>query len=683
MSFLFPGFLFALTAAAIPVIVHLYNFRKFKRVYFSNVRFLKSVKQSTRASQKIRNRLILAARILAIVFLVLAFARPYIPAEEQASPGRPGVVSIYIDNSYSMETVNREGSLLDEAKRRAREIASAYSLNDKFQILTNDFEGIHQRLYSYEDFVDAVDQVEVSRNSRHIGQILSRQYDIFSREPGARKDSYLISDFQKNILSSDRIPADSTVSVHLVRLQANQLPNVSVDSVWFESPVHRAGQTERLIIRLRNHSGKEARQIPVRVRINGQEKALGSLTVPAGQSRSDTLTFSGLSSGWQRGEISITDYPVTFDDQFFFSFRIQRSLPVLAVNGADPSPYLQAVYRSDAFFSLVNTPAGNVDYSGLGRYPVVILSEVEDIPEGLVQQLTAYVRNGGCLVVFPAVTGDLAGLNRLLQSLGSDIAEGVETTEAKVTAMNFQHPVFRGVFERVPRNLELPSARRWIRYSTRSSSGKTSIMDLPGRRTFFGEYASGKGKVYLSAVGLNEEQSNLVTHSVFVPLMYQVAQLSLRDQQLFYTLGRDQLIEIQKFTLNASQSLRLTGGKFEAIPDVRQTPSGTGIYLADQVRETGNYSLTLGDSLLAVFSFNDNRTESDLSYAGDAELKNQFTRPPAGILESGDGSLKNAVRALKSGTHLWKLCIILALVFLAAEILLIRFYREGRKGGAI
>lgn len=682
MSFLFPGFLFALIAAAIPVIVHLYNFRKFKRMYFSNVRFLKSVKQSSNASQKIRNRLVLAARILSIVFLVLAFARPYIPAAEQGTPGRPAVVSIYIDNSYSMEAVNREGTLLEEARRRAREIASAHSLNDRFQLLTNDFEGVHQRLYGYEEFLDAVDQVKVSRNSRTLAQVLARQNDIFSSEPNARKNSYLISDFQKNILSKDSLPADSPVSVRLVRLEANQLPNVSVDSVWFESPVHRPNQTERLIIRLRNHSGKEARQIPVRVTINGREKALGSLTVPAGQTRSDTLSFSGLSAGWQRGEISITDYPVTFDDRFFFSFRIHGSLPILSVNGRNPNPYLQAVYRSDPFFSLVNTPAGNVDYSGLGRYPMVILNEVENIPEGLGQQLTAYVRNGGSLIVFPAVTGDLNGLNRLLQALGTDVPERVDTSAAKVAAINLQHPVFRGVFEQVPRNLELPAVKRSIRYSMRSGAAKSSILDLPGRQTFFGEYLSGEGRVYLSAVGLNEEQSNLVTHSVFVPLMYQVAQLSLRDQQLFYTLGRDQLLETEKFTLNASQSLRLVSGKFEAIPDVRQTPTGTGVYVADQVRENGNYSLMLGDSLLAVFSFNDNRSESDLRYATDAELKGLFPGENAGILESAEGSVKNAVQALNSGTHLWKLCIILALVFLAAEILLIRFYRKGRRGGA-
>ena len=681
MNFLFPGFLFALIAVAIPVIVHLFNFRKFKRVYFSNVQFLKSVKQETSASRKVKNRLILIARILAIVFLVLAFAKPYIPAKNQDAAGKRNVVSVFIDNSYSMETVNKEGTLLDEAKRRAKEIASAYSLNDRFQLLTNDFEGRHQRLLGYDNFINAVEDITISSNNRDLKQVVARQQDIFSTEPQAIKSLYVISDFQRNLLAREPLATDSTVSVNLVKLRANRLPNVSVDSVWFESPVHRTGQSEKLIVRIRNHSDKAAKNIPLKIRINNQQKAMGSLSADAGGTGSDTLSFSGLGGGWQSGEISITDYPVTFDDKFYFSFRIHRRLPVLTINGSTANPYLQAVYRSDAFFRVDNTAAGNVDYSALSRYPVVILNEIENIPEGLGQQLTAYVRKGGSLVVFPAVEGDLSSLKAFLQHLGTDIPEEVITSEAKVATMNLQHPLFKGVFEQVPRNLELPAAKKSIRYSVRSQASKRSILDFAGRRTFFGEYASGKGRVYLSAVSLNEAVSNLVSHSVFVPLMYQVAQLSLRDQQLFYIMGRDQLLETDKFTLNASQTLKLVNGSFEAIPDVRQMESGTGIYVADQIRENGNYSLKMGDSLLAVFSFNDNRTESDLQYASEEELESQFSGVDADILESSEGSVKNAVQASNYGTQLWKLCIILALMFLAAEILLIRFYKTSPKPG--
>ena len=116
MEFLYPGFLWALTAVAIPVIIHLIYFRRFKKVYFSNIRFLKEIKEETTNTNKLKNLLILLARIFAILFLVLAFAQPYIPQGEKLKSGTTGV-SIYIDNSFSMEALSDEVSLLEKAKK--------------------------------------------------------------------------------------------------------------------------------------------------------------------------------------------------------------------------------------------------------------------------------------------------------------------------------------------------------------------------------------------------------------------------------------------------------------------------------------------------------------------------------------------------------------------------------------
>ena len=120
MNFLYPGFLFALLTIAIPIVIHLFNFRKFKKVYFSNVQFLKEAKEQNSSREKLKHLLVLFSRILAVAFLVFAFARPFVSSEKTLNPSQRNLVSIYIDNSYSMETVNREGSLLDEAKRKAK-----------------------------------------------------------------------------------------------------------------------------------------------------------------------------------------------------------------------------------------------------------------------------------------------------------------------------------------------------------------------------------------------------------------------------------------------------------------------------------------------------------------------------------------------------------------------------------
>ena len=100
MSFVYPQFLWALTALAIPILIHLFNFRKTIRIFFSNTRFLKQVKQETTRKRKLKQYLILASRLLFIFFLVMAFAQPFLPAKEQMTAGKE--IIIYLDNSFSM-----------------------------------------------------------------------------------------------------------------------------------------------------------------------------------------------------------------------------------------------------------------------------------------------------------------------------------------------------------------------------------------------------------------------------------------------------------------------------------------------------------------------------------------------------------------------------------------------------
>src|SRR6201996_9393655 len=229
MHFLYPAFLFALVSLAIPVIIHLFNFRRYQKVYFSNVQFLKEIQEQQASRRNLKERLILASRLLALLFLVFAFARPYIPGKNSANAGKQQAVSIFVDNSYSMQTLNKEGTLLDEAKRRAKEIASAYNINDRFQLLTQDFEGKHQRLLSRDEFNDAVDAVKISPQSRSLQQIADRQQSLLDMHKSGGRSVFIISDFQKNMGGSQPVKADTGIKVSLVQLKASTLPNVAVD----------------------------------------------------------------------------------------------------------------------------------------------------------------------------------------------------------------------------------------------------------------------------------------------------------------------------------------------------------------------------------------------------------------------------------------------------------------------
>ncbi|MFD1255755.1 BatA domain-containing protein [Mucilaginibacter terrae] len=675
MHFIYPAFLFALLTLAIPVLIHLFNFRRYQKVYFSNVQFLKEVKEQQSSRRNLRELLILASRLLAFTFLVLAFARPYIADRNTIKPVSQQMVSIFVDNSYSMQTLSTEGSLLNEAKRRAKEIASAYSLNDRFQLLTHNFEGKHQRLLNRQEFNDAVDAVKISAQSRTLQQITARQQSLLqAAQPGNKQFSYIISDFQKQATGIVTLKTDTGFNISLVQLQANVLPNVAVDSVWLISAVHRPGETEKLVVKLHNYAGEDAKGVPLKLTINGRQKALGSFNIKARATRQDTLTFSGLQAGWQEGQIQLQDNPVIFDNQFYFTFNVKAKMPILLVNGGQPNKYLQAAFSADAFFEPVTTNAGNVNYGGLATYPLIVLSDIKTLSTGLAQQLKTYVAKGGTLAVFPAHEADMLSYRSLLQPAGAAYPEKLVTGATRVSSLNLQNALFKSVFEDVPRSPDLPLVQKYYQLNAGSQVRSETLMELPGHQPFWSGYRSGAGKIYVSAVPLQEDFSNLPRHALLLPVLYRMALLSGHYQPLFNTIGNNTAIEAAPVQLSEKQIMKLSNGNQILIPDVRQQEGSTLLYMADQVQQPGNYQLKKQDSLVAVIAFNSDKIESDLTYFDKAGLK-QLLPNNGHILQAGKGSLQGAVADTNFGQQLWKLCIILTLIFVAAEILLIRFYR--------
>jgi hypothetical protein len=675
MHFLYPAFLFTVLTLAIPVLIHLFNFRRYKKVYFSNVQFLKEVQEQQASRRNLKERLILASRLLALLFLVLAFARPFIPGKEGANVGKQQVVSIFVDNSYSMQTLNREGSLLDEAKQKAKQIAASYSINDRFQLLTQDFEGKHQRLLNRGEFNDAVDRVKISAQSRELNQIIARQQSLLNMQANSPKQSYILSDFQKNIQGRSPL-ADAGFPVNLVQLKANPLPNVAVDSVWMLNATHRPGESEKIVVRLRNYADKAAEKTPLKLIINGMQKAIGSFTVNARSAQTDTLSFSGLQGGWQRAEIQLQDNPVTFDNKFYFTFNVNKQLPVLLINDGTANKYLSAVFAVDAFFAPKQVPAGNVDYASLSTYPIIILSDIKAVSAGLAQALKTYVSKGGTLVVFPSADADPNSYKAFLQPIGAAYPQNLVTEATKVSAINLQSPVFKSIFEVSPQNPDLPLVKKYYALTSGSRQGEYLMRMQAGQPLWQGS-TLGKGKVYVAAVALDEDFSNLPVHALFVPVMFRIALLSGHDQSLFYTAGNNEPIETVPLQSTEKQLVKLVKGNETIIPDVKQQEGSTILYLPAQLSETGIYDLKKQDSTAAVLAFNDNRGESDLSYLSPNDLEKLF--PKNATLLNGDKLNADSIAgSANSGLQLWKLCIILAMIFLAAETLLIRYYKTNK-----
>lgn len=686
MSFLYPYILWGLLAVTIPVIIHLFNFRKFKRVYFTNVRYLEELKQQTRRQSRLRHLLVMISRMLAIASLVLAFAQPFIPAEKGLKkPEAINQVNVYIDNSFSMEALSTAGPLLEGAKTAAREIAASYRSTDLFMLTVNEFEGRHQHWISREEFLQLVDEIAITPSVRKVSEVVARQADSYQESPGKSRISYLISDFQLSMADFENIRADSLMAVYMVPLQAARSENLYIDSCWFESPVHQLNQGVRLMVRVINDSRTDFEKVPLKFTVNGSQKALSSFDVRSGTFYDVALPFTNYDAGIQEGVVEITDYPVVFDDRMYLVYNVAGSIPVLAINGHDESIYLNSLYGKDEEFRFVNNTSKNIDYNRLQEFELVILDELDDLPSGLVQELTVYLENGGNLMVIPSERADMTQFNSFLSSLNAGSFNGFIKESTKVTELDRNNPVFADVFERArgdraEENTDLPVVRSFFDIGGNSRSSQQVIMKMQNGKPFLSRETAGKGQIYLLAVPLDDTYSNFARHAIFVPVLYRIALLSAASDPLYYIIGRDTRIDLPNTYISDDHTFKIKSvtGDFEFIPGIQNLNKKISLLLYNQVSTAGHYNLMLGVDTVKGLGFNYNRLESVMKFASQEDLQEMTGRYSLAnfrIITGHGKPLSEEVKDINQGTVLWRLFIILALVFLAFEIILLRFWK--------
>lgn len=665
MQFVHPTFLFALAAIAIPIIIHLFNFRRFKRVYFSNVRFLKEIKEQTSARSKLRHLLTLLARILVITFLVFAFAQPFIPGKQTTDTGGIRSVSVFIDNSFSMSALGDQAALLDQAKEKAAEIANAYSETDRFNLLTNDFEGRHQRMVSRDEFILLLDEVDESPVVRKLQSVREKQKQVLTDEEN--EVSFIISDFQKNI--TDLMP-DS--SVYLVRLEPVAKKNVSIDSCWLDAPVQLTNQSRELYVRISNRGDEDVEVSQLSLHVNDQLTAIGDFSIPANSTTTDTLVFTIKQPGWNDAEVTITDYPVSFDDSWHFSFDAKDKLRVLVITNDRPSPYFAAL-GGEEFMEVVQFTSNQVNYSVFSGFQLIVIDQVTNVSSGLASELQTYAEEGGQLLLFPAINSEVNSYNALLSALGAGSFGRLSTGDKRIARFNKDNRLFRDVFDELPENALLPTCSQSFAIANPTRSGAEDLIFFADGSPFLSVCPSGRGNVFTASSPPNTNVSDLPRHSLFVLMVAQAASAGGSSNDLSYVIGSHPIIEVDNVLESSDQVFRVKSETSEFLPEQRPLGSKVLLNMHEQVRSAATYEITLPNTDFSrLVSFNYDRTESDLVALTKAELEERYGSTGV-ILDGGSQSLQASVGRISGGRQLWKLCIILALVFLGIEVLLLRF----------
>ena len=681
MNFLFPTFLIGLAAIAIPIIIHLFNFRKYKKVYFTNVQFLKELKQESDSKSKLKEWLILAMRILAIACLVFAFAQPFIPGKVKTVNGEKAI-SIYIDNSFSMESTNKKGTLLENAKTFATEIVNTFNASDKFQLLTNDFEGKHQRFITKEEFIEQLNDVKISSSTKSINDVIKRQQDFLQNSNSKSKRIFLLSDFQKNTSVFSKVDIDTSIAISCIPIISSEVNNVYIDSVWFETPVQQY-QTQQIVHAIViNKSNKDIENGSLKLYINDAQVSLASFNVSAGSKKDVSISFTVKIKGINKGVLKIEDYPITYDDNFFFSFNAQTTINALVINGKESKTggNFKSLMQNDSLFVYKENNEASIDYSLFAKTNIIVLNELSVLTSGLTSELQKFVNTGGSVVIFPNKKLDVVSYNTAFQNLQLPQIIKLDTTNIKTQSINFEQGLYEGVFDKIDQRMDLPKVFEHFEFTKTTNSNSQGLVLLQNGQFLISLNTLGNGKVYVFSIPSDETSSNLLKHALFVPTLIKMSILSLKPSPVYYKTAINEVISLNSTSNFSDKPLHIikVDKKVDVIPEHRLLNNATALFTQNQITEAGHYNVEENSVIIKDLAFNFDRKESDMNFMTQEDLQKQIDEKGlknVSVIELNEKSLTNALQEVNDGKKLWKLFLILALMFLAAEILIIRLIK--------
>ena len=642
MQFKHPEVLYFLFLLVIPILVHLFQLRRFKKEYFTNVQFLKELSIQTRKSSTIKKWLLLFTRLLLLACLVFAFAQPFFSAKDSKKVNNE--MYIILDNSFSMQAKGKKGELL---KRAVQDLLEHTPEGQNFSLITNSDNYWNTDIKTLQkDLQD----LKYSATPFRLDNLIAK---VNARKSALNKDIIVITDavgLESNQSKSFR----KEDNVYFVIPEAEQKNNIAIDSVYIQQTLDSFYE---IGIKL-SANGEDFKDIPIALYNNNK---LTAKTLLSFDTNTKTVNFTIPKEDFH-GYVSINDKGLAYDNTYYFSISKPSKTNVISIGDTDKSNFLARIYTSDEF-AYTNFPIANLDYNLIEKQDAIVLNELKDIPQALQTTLKSFVTKGGNLVVIPAQDSNVTNMNSFLANFGAIQLKATTAGEKKVTKINFNHPLFSTVFEKKIDNFQYPSTKN--SFSINSTS--PAILSYEDQSAFLTSVANPLSSVYLFAAPINKSNSNFQNSPLIVPTFYNMAQNAQKTGVNALVIGEDQPFVVD--ALLSKDEILTVKNKVESFIPVQQLLN-TKVKMAfnDNPAEAGNFGIFNGANLVQNISFNYTRTESNLGLVN--------TDIAANFREIDDiETVFNTIQIDRTDTQIWKWFVMLTLLFILLELLIQKFVK--------
>lgn len=641
MQFLHPEFFYALPALVIPILIHLFQLRRFKVQAFTNVALLQKIRFQTRKSSQLKKWLILLIRLLLIASIITAFTQPFL--SNQSAQKNTSETVIYLDNSFSMQAIGSKGSLLNRA---VQDVITGFDATEKIGVFTN---SQSYKSTSLKDLKTELLSLKYSQNQLDLNTVILKGTSLFSDSKTSSKTLIIVSDFQQQEDETLSV-VDTSIRVILVPLKPINTANSYIESVALEPSLNANYSL--------NVSGKTNRTTddPISVTLYQDQTVIGKSILE--KSKGYKTTFVLPNTLEFAGKLSIEDTQITYDDTFYFNIPKAEKIGVLAIHENKNSTYLKKLYAGEEFiFQSQNYKT--LDYSQIKSQNLIVLNGLTEISLVLKNSLETFMENGGVVVMIPSKNGDLKSYNKFLALQTKHRLKPLQTQEKRITNIAFKHPILKDVFEEQVTNFQYPKVQYYYPLTTSTNS----VLSFEDQQPFLIQFKA----LFLFTAAVEPEASNFVNSPLIVPTFYNIGKSSLKTPPLNYWIGAENKFDI-KINLQKDRILKLANKTRQFIPFQTNFNNKVSITTKDHPKEPGHFSILKDTDTLTLVSYNYNRNESQLNYANLAKIKG------VSIENSLDTTLKN-IKIEANVTWLWKWFVIFALILLAFEMLILKYFK--------
>lgn len=637
MHFKHPEVLYFLFLLLLPILVHLFQLRRFKTEVFTNVRFLKELVVQTRKSSKLKKYLLLATRLLLFTFLIIAFAQPFFEAKDQKNATNE--LYIILDNSFSMQAKGKKGELL---KRAVQDLLEHAPENTTFSLLTctdnywnTDIKTIQKELqnlsYSATPF----------QPERLLAQVKAHQSAF-------KKDIVIITDAVGLDAKAFGKPQEGE-QLYFILPEAEKTNNIAIDSVYLHQTLD---QFYEIGVSVTAH-GDGFKDIPLALYNQGKlvAKTLVNFETPKQQ-----LKFN-LPKEDFHGYVSLNDNALDYDNTYFFSLSKPQKNNVISIGDTNASAFLKKIYTPDEF-NYTHYELQNLDYNALEKQDAIIVNGLQDIPSSLQTTLKTFIAKGGNVVVIPTANANISSYNALTKALGGGYSYGDwQVREQLISKINFDHPLYRSVFEKKTTNFQYPKTKGSYQIQT----AIPTVLEYNDQTPFLSATTNGIANLYYFAAPLQNDWSNFCNSPyLVVPTFYNMA-LSAQKAGINALVIGDSKPFITQSTLDKDEIVSVTNEKESFIPVQQIMNQKVKLTFNENPKSAGNFKVDRKGQFLENLSFNFARTESNLTNR-NTSIADDFKE-----IDSTD-RLFDTLQADRDATQIWKWFLLLTLLFVVLEV---------------